>query len=59
MTPTWDSQKLTPKQFEDKVHHWLRRGLTRDGIRSFTMASQGVVTGDGGDYSIDSLVTIN
>lgn len=50
--------KLTPKQFEPKVHRWLKTALMKDGIKEFTIEPQGIVEGDGGEYAIDSLVRI-
>jgi restriction system protein len=49
---------LSPKQFEEQVNSWLRRTLSRDGVQSFTIEPQGTATGDGGEYAIDSLVSI-
>jgi restriction system protein len=49
---------LTPKELEHRVGRWIRSSLARDGIQNVTIEPQGVVTGDGGDYKIDSLVRI-
>jgi restriction system protein len=47
---------MRPTQFEERTGRWIRKALKRDGIKSFTIRSQGFVTGDGGDYTIESLV---